>query len=317
MPTFLVSPRMSPALAARVRRSVQGSGTGPLLTRSRKRALVRAGLVVTLVALAVTLGVSYRNAARTLEAKKGRLLSRIASEAAARPPDSTSLLARASRALVDAATAAASEPVKPTAEMLARIASRPSLYVRGRTADFTVAQHVAERAADTRKDALLACLLDPPADASLQEKVRAVYRGGAFARPPLERVRLLHDLVVTSTYLSHDFANRVTAAKQPTRVGELEEIFERAHLERLRESARAELLIYALDEPKLHGTLIEFDGASDHFIRIGVVDLQTAQALVRGRVHAEPRRFQEKSQARYLAGLSDCRAALDLREPEP
>lgn len=311
MPSFLVTPKMNPALAARVLGSVRGnpqSGTRPGL-----RNLWRATLVVFVLGTAAILIAAIQNEKEQLQSAKQRLIGRVETEMKNHEPGAAQLLVHAEKALLLDSQHPPPAPIALEPARLAQLMQQPSVYIRGSRGDFREPSGVARAAAETRRDALLSCLLAAPERDAMVSQIRDVYSGRFFAKPAFTHVSLLHQLTVSAAYASPHFLTRIESARHPEEVKDLERVFERANLPKVREATRAGLLIYAMDEEKQPGTLSSIDGASDHFVRIGLVELGQGEVLFRVRVRADPAQFEKKSEQRYLAGLTDCAAAIEAR----
>lgn len=313
MASYLTNPKMSPALRARIEASVGGRThrrTGALRLRTTLR-IVAALLVVGAVAGVARrwhAGRAAREAMRSAlreDLARGVAPLRERQEAIASLHDH--LRAAAARYDGDRLDPRLGEP-----DALAAHLARPAIYARAPLAS----DHLAERAAESPKDAFLACLMAPPASTAERDLMRGVdraYRGGAAIAEITPKVRRLHDVVAAEPLLDARWARRIDDATEATELASLRRQIEDAHLARAAEAARAELLIYVLDEPAEAGASIALDGASDHLVRVGLIDLTTGETLLRVRRRVRLDWISEGRRPHFARGLLDCRLAAELR----
>jgi hypothetical protein len=194
---------------------------------------------------------------------------------------------------------------------------RSTVYVRGPIASFAGEATVERAAAESVRDAFIHCLLVPPASRSeqaLRPRVAAVYRGEAISADDAARVHRLHDAIGVREFVGESWAAEVNGARSGAELDRLRDRVNEVQLERAVRAAQAELLVYLVDEPKKPGTPSELDGANDHFVRVGIVELDSGKALLRLRKRVDPS-WIAKAQRGYLArGLNACRLAIDVRE---
>jgi hypothetical protein len=198
---------------------------------------------------------------------------------------------------------------------------RPALYVRGKVESFVEPSAGRQAALESFPDAFVWCLLAPPP--SRGEKELAAHIGSLQPRalrndPPFGNLRPLHDALVALHYSAPDWLSSVRTSERLDRVQRLARDWEQARVEPKRAALRAELLIYLFDEPKTPGTVVELDGASDHWVRVGVVDLASNRPLLRARRHLDPSWISTARRVRIASALDGCRLAFDLRaQPHP
>lgn len=323
MGTFLTTRRMAPALAARVAASVSGTRDAPadpgrLRWHPRWVAVARVVIAVVLVTLVCGLVVLRRRDRRELERQRAALLEAVHAASASLAPEAQEATARIEVWLLQAAGTyegdlVASELRRPDA--LAATLSRSSVYVRGTRAELATPGGIAEAAAASIKDPLLACLLNPPAtraESVLLAKVRDAYAGDPQGR--MAHVRRLREAQVGLPFLGPSWVETVKRATSEGELDLLREQFATAPIEGATEVARAGLLVFAVDEPGEAGGATELDGERAHMVRVGIVDLTQAKVLLRIRRRVDPSGFSATKRSMYASGLDGCALALDVRD---
>jgi hypothetical protein len=319
MPTLLVSSKMNPALAARVEASVSGQKKTPTgrMSPSVVRRLVAWGRVVLVVALALAIysGVTaYQRTKRELEQKRADLLARVTA--------AQSDVTAKDRGAVDRATAHVNRLAGPyegdvaAPAGLAAELTRPAVYVRGAIDTLRTREALPSTAAVSSKDALLFCLVEPPAkrsEAAVFEKVRFVRAGGAPFEDRTANVRRLDDAIIGLPFLSATFATRVRDAEDVAELAKLKKDFERFPLDRAKRALRAEILIAAIDEPGDHEAPTELDGERPHDVRVAIVELESGRVLLRAKRHVDPSWVEEKQRPVYANAADSCALGFDLR----
>ncbi|MCA9624487.1 MAG: hypothetical protein KC731_35935 [Myxococcales bacterium] len=314
MGTFLTNDKMSPELRARIEASVSGRHRGDGLAPA-----LRAGLrLVTLLLVVGTVGivaVKWRRQTQQIDQAQAALLADLHRGAAGWRDQVRPRV----EALRKALRAAASEPYGDTLQAaqgdLDHWLARPALYVRGPVEAFRGDDGYTSAVTDSVKDAFLYCLAKPPPSRNETDLVLAVnraYKRGAAIEEATPTVHRLHDLERALPLLDPAFADQIRDAALP-RLAELRQELEQAQLSRAKAASEAELLIYFLDEPKVPGTPSELDGASNHYVRIGIVDLSTGRHLWRRRERIDPSWISDTNRGHLAVGLDACRLAHDLR----
>ncbi|MRG93697.1 hypothetical protein [Polyangium spumosum] len=290
MGTFLVTPRMNPALRARVERAVSPkararhhAATVGLSAPFAKREPFRPAKLLPLLALVLLGGLFAAmviHERRALEAERGALLNDLAALRAGMPAGHEKLIGETSLALLLAA-ADAEEPdlVDPTlkeAGALDAALRRPALYVRAPAAELQDTRGIDDAARGSDKDAFLVCLLHPPASTSERDllvKVRGVYFAGAKVDDETAHVRRLAEARLGLAVFGPEFEASVRAAQDRNMVKRLRKELERAPVERAKKSVGAELLLVVADSRA---------GA-----RVSLVEIATKKTLLRLRLRAE------------------------------
>lgn len=319
MPTSLVNARMNPALAARVTASVTGQKPSAMgrASSSIVRRLVAWGRVVLVLALAVAgyLGVTtYQRVHRELDEKRTELLTAVANAQA----DVTAK----DRGAIDRAIPLVNRLAGPYEGDVAAVPglagelTRPSMYLRGSIDTTRTKESVPGAAVASGKDALLLCLLDPPAtrsEAAVLDKVRFVHAGGAPFEERTANVRRMNDALVGLPLLSSQFDARVRAAEDVSELTKLRKELERVPLDRAKRALRSELLIVALDERGNGTGPTELDGERPHDVRVAVVELESGRVLLRAKRHVDPSFIEVNKRPVYSTGADGCALGFDLR----
>ena len=321
MPSFLVNPRMSPALAARVHASVRGRRTKPgdASSAAHARALVRFALVATIVGAGVWLVVSQRQESTRVERERTSLLDIVHGHNALLTADEKGAVARNDAWLTGFASTFDGELVSSDLRApggLAAVLARPSVYVHGSIDSFRSAASLEQAAVDSVKDAFLLCLIDPPAarsEKALLTKVHVAYDGGSVLEQRTPDVLRLADAQSVFRVLSPAWEARVRAA-DASGLKKLRGELDRAPMEKGKLALKAGLLIVVMDEPSPVTSPAELDGERAHEVRLAIVDVASSRVLLRTRKHVDPADWSAKTRSDYARGLDECALALDVRE---
>jgi hypothetical protein len=319
MPTLLVSSKMNPALAARVEASVTGRRKDPTRRMSPGvvRRLVAWGRVVLVIALAfaVYTGVTtYQRTKRDLDQKRADLVAVITNAQSDVTAKDRGAVDRAAAHVTRLAGAYEGDVAAPAG--LAAELTRPAVYVRGPIDTLRTREALAGTAAVSGKDALLYCLLDPPAkrsEAAVFEKVRFVRAAGTPFEERTANIRRLNDAVVGLPLLSPELVNRVRTAEDVSELAKLKKDFEHFPLDRAKRALRAEILIVAIDEPGDRTAPTELDGERPHDVRVAIVELESGRVLLRAKRHVDPKWIDEKQRPVYANAADSCALGFDLR----
>jgi hypothetical protein len=193
--------------------------------------------------------------------------------------------------------------------------TQPLVYVRGPALAFATSR--SEAIAASTKDALVLCLVEPPAsraEKAMLGKVRVAYGGGAALERRTENVVRLKDEELGMRVLRAPWADRVRAAQGDVELASLRRELEQAPVEKAKLGARARLLIAALDEPPEGATPADLDGERAHTVRVFFVDPTSTEVLLRVRRRVDPAAWSATSRAEYSGGLDACALALDVHE---
>jgi hypothetical protein len=321
--TFLTTAKMAPELAARIEDSVRGrrgsttgkparGGFAPLLVSG-----IRIASALAVVAAIATV-LHFRHQDRLeLESARASLLEAVRARSASLTPDDRGKLALVESWLarfsgVYEGDLVAEELRGPGA--LGALLKRPAIYVRGAVGAFRTPGSIADAAAVSSPDALVTCLVDPPASRTEKIMLTKVRSPGSGIDGPSARVYRLHDGQVTLPLLESPWAESVRLAPDLDSVARLRRQLEKTPVERGKEMLGAGLLLVAMDEPGSGGGITELDGERPHDIRVGLVDLASARVLLRVRKHVDPSWISESSRSVFAGALDACGLAMDARD---
>jgi hypothetical protein len=322
MATFLTTSKMDPALAARIEASVRGRDRKPGAPRLAPRfvSIARFGLALVVALGIYTVVTGRQRGRRELERTRGALLDAVRTQGASLTPEESGSVSRAESWLTLLAGTYDDDVVSDelrAPDALKTTLARPAVYVRGQLGAFKSSNLIAEAASTSAKDALLLCLVEPPAsrvEKVLLEKVRVAYAGGLPMEDRTANVRRLHDAVVGLPLLLPQWSERVRNAGDGAELARLKRELDRAPVERAKQAARANLLIVAIDEPGDGGGPTELDGERAHAVRVAVVDLAGAKILLRLRKLVDPTWISLAKKSSYASGLDGCGLAFDVHE---
>ena len=316
MGTFLTNPKMSPALRARVEASVCGRSAGKTPTRRRAARVLslRLGVAVAAICLVSIVAAGVKQSRTDLVKGRNALVARVSSVDRQITADERRLPAKVSSALAEGSRSYPGDRVLQalrTAGLEATL-KRPTVYVRAELDEVTRGATIPAIAEDSHRDVLSSCLPARPTsgdEAALLTLVGRAYRNDEST---VGRWFRLHDALVVLSTLNPDWESRVAQVSNTSELRALDASFNSKLLARALPAVKAELLVYVLDEPKKPGTITEIDGAREHAIRIGIVDLETEELLLRYRGRVDPAQISERNRARFARGLCDCRFAFEL-----
>jgi hypothetical protein len=323
MPTLLVTSKMSPALAARVRTSVSGRVRGGakaksrLLNRRRRSALIRLGVAVGVIALVASFATTRRHRYLELEQARAQLLADLHARQAPMRGDEATFVNRVDSWLERLGGPYEGDVVDGslrTPGAVRALLQRPSVYVRGPVDMFANPAKAAEATSMSFKDALLLCLLDPPtgrAEKALFGRVLDAYRGGANLESETPHTRLLEEAEVGLRFVLPDWEARVRGAEDRPALEELTRALRKSPTERALKAASAALLLVALDEPGAPSGPVELDGERAHQIRFHIVDLGAAKLIWRLRRPVDPSWVSQERRPMYSVGLDGCAFAYE------
>lgn len=308
MGTYLTNDKMSPALRARVEASVTGRRIP--ISRRAKTSLRRA-MVACAVGAVLALLWQWREQSVLLARERAVAHDRLKLVTA--PLGEVDARVKRIRKHLGARHPQRRHESLDTPEGWQRLLSRPLLYLRGPQADLPARLGVV--AAESRPDTFMGCLLRPPSsrkEVDLASRVSQIYRHGvAKGRDNLFRVQALLEV---QPLLEPAMARAIEVAKTRTAITSLVEALGASTVQRAKRALSASLFLYVVDEPKRPGAVSELDGACDHYVRVGLVDLDGDRVLLRTRRRVDPAWVSEKRRVSMARGLVDCRLALDLRD---
>lgn len=279
MGTFLTTPRMSPALRARVERAVShraravhhASRLGldkPFASGERVR-FARLFPLLVAVVLGALGTMMYVQDKREVAAERRAIEAALTERRASLPKGYEAFLAAADRVIADASREApmsdARDPALRGPEALDALLRRPSVYVHAPRADLADPQKLDGAVRSSTKDAFLVCLHRPPASSSerdLLAKVRGVYFDGAKVDDETKAVRRLADAraAIKLAGPTYDDAARVT--RDLYTLAKIRREIAAAPVEPAAVAAKAEILIAVVDLPRGEARVTIVDMAS-------------------------------------------------------
>lgn len=317
MPTFLVTPKMSPALAARVERSVTGKATSSMMRRLI--VVARFGVVLGTALAIYGLVVSRRASQQKEDSSRTALLASAEQLASSLSIEEKELPSRV-EPWFGALTAAQWPGDEVTPELrrtgaIAMALAQSTLYLRGTMDGFSSSERISETAKSSPKDALVLCLMDPPSartEKALVEKVRIAYSGGPDLEERTRSVRPFHDAIAALPYFLPEWTASIHEATDYAQLEKLRTQLSNAPVERTQEAAKASQLLIAIDEPGPETGHTELDGERPHQVRVALVDLRAAKLLFRLRRPVDPSWLSETRRVSYARGLDSCVLAYDI-----
>lgn len=320
MGTFLVTPRMDPALRARVERAVSrgararfamkelGMAHAPFRERGGMRGARLFPVVVALL-VAVLAGAGVLHDRRAMEADRRALLAALGARRAALPTGLDRLLA-ADRLLAVSAVDLPDHvaPALRGPGALDAALRRPALYVHGVAAELRDPLKIDVAARTSTKDAFLVCLLQPPpspAEKDMLPRVRGVYFGGAKVDTETASVRRLAEARLALAALRPAFEETARGTTDRGVLRVLRRDLDAVPVEQARRAALAELLLIVADDPA--------DPAQPtREARVTMVDLGSGEVLLR--LRRRPADQGTSSMASlHRADLEGCDLALGVR----
>jgi len=314
MATFLTTKKMPRELRTRIEKSVRGDATEPGAALSaRARGIARVVVVAIVIGLVWAFVVAKKRDRKSFDHDRAALADSLRARAAALTSNQRDALAHAETILMHFAGAYDGDVADPDA--LASLA-KPAMYVRGPIDAFTTTRRIAPAASSSRKDALLACLIAPPAGRSeraMLSSVQTAYAGGAALDAKTPNVLRLDDAEVALPFFEPSYAARVAAAETEGELAIYKREIDHAALDRGVRALAAEVLIVAMDEPPPAGGVTELDGEKPHDVRLAIVELASGKYSFRARKHVDPSGWSEAARAQWASGLDGCRFAEDVR----
>jgi hypothetical protein len=340
VPTFLTTPRMNPALRARVERSVSRGasarhhqkqlGIGKLFEGRGRLGVGRLIPLVALVVVAALVALARRQDQRDLEEQRAAVLSALETQRSGLPPGHEGFLARTEPLIREVASGVyAGDVVAPELLVpgeLDSLLARPAVYIRGATPELGDAARLAEAAATSTKDAFLLCLVDPPVsrdERSVLGKIRGVSFGGALVDAQTANVHRLVEVQVGFAVLGPTFEAEARAAETLAPLQKLARDLQAAPIEAAGRAASAELLIVVADEAEddvVKGKPTRNEDSLGyrvqeraHEARVALIDLASGRALLRVRRRVDASGRSDRSTASYRAAIQGCDLALEVR----
>ena len=128
---------------------------------------------------------------------------------------------------------------------------------------------------------------------------------------PVAHVQRLYHALDGLPFLSPAWARRVTDAETEHDIVRLERTFDSTPRRAAKLAAQASLLLFAMDEAD--GTGPTELGERAHHVRVGLVDLDKEELLLRLRRHVDPSWIAVAKRPVYSSGADSCALGFDLR----
>lgn len=306
MSTFLVNPKMDAALAARVEAAVSGRRGQKRkgVAKSRIVALSRVVAVVVVVFAVQAIVKLWRRDREEVTRARQSLVDALRSQGEGVTDADRRAARRIETLLVDVSRAFDKDVMTPNALDGLR---EPFVYVRGPIGSFANPDTIAAAASTSGRDALVACLLDPPATRA--QKDVAAKTWGIEAKTA--HVRRLHELEVGLPLLAPEVLRKAEKESDLPTLLKMKRDLDRAPIDGAKRGARARLLLAAMDEPGEGAT--ELDGERRHHVRVALVDVVTGAKLVDVRRLVDPSWISADARPMHARAYDSCLLALDIR----
>lgn len=322
MPTFLTTPKMDPALAARVEASVRGRRGSS--NRGRRFAVTARLMLLGAIVYSVYAFATIRQKQRAdLERTRAELLDMVSAHGEPLTERDRSAVTRAAFWLERLGGAyegdVVADEVRSSSDLLALL-RQPTMYVRSEIGALRTPADLESAAAASVKDTLLLCLVDPPtsrAEATLLKKVKMAYVGGTPVEERTANVHRLHDVIVGLPLLTKGWVDRVRESEDANALKKLRAELDGARLDRATRAAKSSFFLFALDEAGKGPGPTELDGERPHAIRLALVNVDTSRVLLRTRRDVDPSWISAARRPMYSRGLDDCALAFDVHEHLP
>lgn len=311
MGTFLTTPRMPPALAARVEAAVTGKKAGS----RRGTVFLRFAAFAAVAGFLVFFAVNRPSCVNDVDQERTVFAREIADATADITEEQRGLVARVTTWLGAHAGGYEGDFIGPEvqgAELLPTLA-RPMVYVRGTVEELGSTEGIASAAEESFRDAFVFCLYAPPekrTEKELQRKARASYAGGESPAPNVER---LVSALLAQPVIEPSFRTKIDDADSQKAIGSLRAVMKKAQLDVAKRAMRAELLLVLMDEPKEGDRPSELDGSFAHHVRVYLVDLASGKALLRLRKFVDPSWISEGPRVEFAKGINACEVGMDVR----
>lgn len=315
MSTWLANDKMSSALVRRLEASIRGETGRNARRKSHSSTLLLRGFALACVlSICISGYLSFRASEAELVDLRQKLTRQVG---ATRAPSVRADIAKIEGWLLRAGkqwsgTRNSQDLFEPGA--LKALQSRPTVYVRASIGKLRTSEGITQAAFESIKDSFLLCLMAPPSsdsEKSLLKSVEFAYQGGDLVNQRTGPVERLHDLLAAAPLSDINWTTQVERAATRSALEQVRRDFLVALAQGAVQSP--ELLLYVVDEDKDAQATSEFDGASRHKVRVGLVDLKASQELLRISRVVDPSWISEQSRLRYARGLNSCKLGQQTR----
>lgn len=268
------------------------------------------------MSLATLLAITYRESRAEFRGQQARLTERFEREVAPFDASYRLRLERVEKILQSADAPYAGDALAPSLRkkgQLDAVLEGPLVYVRGPLRGFRRASERRSTWGTEGPDGFIRCVIQPPPDAkesTLLRHLGEIYRPQAFR----DRFVNLDPAFAALDFIDSPFRERLRTASLMRDLKSLGVRLDEAKLGPPARFGRVRVFVYVFDEPKVVGTASDFDGEAEHYMRVGIIDLDNGEHLLRVRRLVSPEWISEKSRLMYSRQLDSCRLAHELRE---
>jgi len=318
VPTFLTTPKMDPALAARVEASVTGKPVGSGKTVSpRTMALLRFAGIFGAIGMIAWIAIVRRQANDALDADRNSLLAQLHEHSSQATESDIKLLPRVENWVREHSGDYEGDLVDDSVrgDNMAATLANPILYLRGPIEGFKSTQGIIDMAPTTFRDAFVLCLFDPPEKATektLRDSAKAVLGNGERVKK-IAHVSRFHVARVGLPFLQPQWEERVKATEDSRQIAEMRRLLKQAALENAVKAMKSRLLLAVMDEPKDGKGPSEIDGANRHYVRVMLVDMEADKVLLRQRKLVDPAWIPTSRRSDYANGINSCELGMEIR----
>ena len=308
---------MSPALVARIELSLRGGRARSARRSPWKVALLRFGGAALLLGLVAWGVIGYRHHESQIDGERANLLTAVRAQTGD-IDDADRLTVKRIDQWIAAHIEDSNDVVAPDvrdATAFSKQLAEPTIYLRGPAEDFKKEGGLRAVAVESRLDAFVLCLIDPPttrSERTLRQKARASRAGAALATKA-PSIEALSTVFVASAFLAPEWETQVSDARSLADLGRLRHDFERAHVAAAKRAMKARKLLVVVDEKKKGNGPTELDGACPHDIRVAWIDLKSDRVLLRAKKFVDPGWLSDDARAVDAVGVNDCDLALGVR----
>jgi hypothetical protein len=318
VPTFLTTPKMDPALAARVEASVTGKPVDAAKSVSpRTMAFLRFAGILGAIGIIAWIAIVRRQANDALEADRNSLLTQLHEHSSQATASDKTLLPRIETWVREHSGEYEGDLVDDSVrgENMAATLANPIIYLRGPIEGFKTDRGIVDMAPTTFRDALVLCLFDPPeksTEKTLREAAKAVLSGSDRLKK-IGHVSRFHTARVGLPFLQPQWEERVKATEDSRQIAEMRRQLKQAALENSVKAMKSRLLLAVMDEPKDGNGPSEIDGANRHYVRVMLVDMEADKVLLRQRKLVDPAWIPTSRRSDYANGINSCELGMEIR----
>ena len=315
MGSFLTNAKMPAELRARVEESLRTDALARAGGANRRQGhlLLRLLMLSGVAMFAAFLVVTFQQAEREFQTNQQSLLRRFDQETRELPAlrQGVAQLEQHVQTALRPWPSDFLDPVLKSGgpQALDELFERPVVYVSA----FASVAALQKSAAESSPDALIRCLMLPPQSARESDLLRHL---GRVYEPAALRGRVVGITGASDAlaFIDSSFGARLRNLESARLLPIMEQELKRAKLSEATPFLQAGTLVYVVDEPKSPGTVADFDGEAEHYVRLQIVDQKSGALLLGLRRLVDPSWISEKSRLAYSRELNSCRLALQVRK---